>query len=379
MPENEELFSRLQNKMKLFLSNGFVQLKNAVMDNSIPVNMVDEVVHPPNNPRNNDVIPDEDMVHHVHDGAWNANDNDNEDEEEEDVVFNANVEHDNDVIVDNVPSVVEDRVPSVVEERGHPVDNGLINQNAENGRPVVANASQRVAGDVQQVALPGNIGINEADTQVDRRQPDENNAIVVAVPSVERVYKNCFVMNQKEANLRIRADTFVNCKSSRKKNGTNAAVGLLALAGFELCVTDATNSFNGKQSFGTMEPKYIKRNYNRLLKNRGLKLVAKETNWETVFPTMNDNAIIVVIFLVKPIFGDYVQNRVAIYDSGSKVLIPFNTKGTALFIGNRVRAAASAPDPTGKYLKITKTLCRHLYTRVSKIKLMAVYQLYERK
>ena len=123
-----------------------------------------------------------------------------------------------------------------------------------------------------------------------------------------------------------------------------------------------------------MEPRNLKRIYNRLLKNIGLKLVANEPKWKTVFPNTNDNAIIVLIFLVKQIHGDESHNRVALYDSVSNILIPFNTQGTALFIGNTVRAAASAHDP----VQITAALRRHLYPRVSSIQLTGVYKLFKK-
>ena len=371
MPENEELFSRLQNKMKSFLRNGFVQLKNAVMDNSVPANMVDDDdddVHPRNNrvvvapiPIQQDIA--ELPIQQNQDGAWDANDN----EEQEDPI-NADVELHNDEIVDNLPSIVEDRVPSVVVDRGHPADNLLNNHNVENGRTGVANTLQGVAEDVQQALPIRNTGINDADTRVEQRQP------VVAGSIVERVYKNSFIMNQQRANLYFQVDNIVNCKSSRNKNGTNAVVGLFALAGFKLGVSEAMKAFKGQQSFLTMEPRNIKGSYNRLLKNIGLKLVANKPEWEIVFPKTKDNAIIVLIFFVKEIHGGYSHNRVALYDSVSNILIPFNTHGTALFIGNTVHAAASAHDP----VPIKATLGRHLYPHVSSIQLTGVYKLYKK-
>jgi len=169
----------------------------------------------------------------------------------------------------------------------------------------------------------------------------------------------------------------VNCKSSKKKNIFNAIVGLFSLVGVKLSVFDAAEPFSKHQPVLQLELKKIKRFYNRLLKPLRLKLIANDTKWERVFADTNANAIIALIFSVKHNTGDEYHNRVTIYDSVSKIFVPFNRKGTACYIRETVYAAATDVDHQGMHQPITAALHRHLYPGVTNIQLLVVYKLYK--
>ena len=85
--------------------------------------------------------------------------------------------------------------------------------------------------------------LSEVDDDEEQDDWDPNIAVVVAQARIQRVYRNCFVLNQWHANQNLNIDVVLDCKSRKKTNKINAIVGVCALVGVKLGRWDAAQRF----------------------------------------------------------------------------------------------------------------------------------------
>ena len=275
--------------------------------------------------------------------------------------------------VEEIPMEEQDDEVSVEEQvEDIPMEEQDEEVSVEEQDDVAAEEEQNDDDDVEESSSD-----TETDDDEESDDLDLNVAVQDALARNQRVYRNCFVINQRQANRYLNIDVVLDCKSIRKTNKINAIVGVFALVGEKFSRWDAAQYFGIHKYVLNMQPTDIIRLYNTMLRPRRLKLLAAETKWDRVFPDTNPNSIIVLFFGVKEDIRAEYQTRVAVYDSISKILVPFNVMGRACYIGKTVRTAATEADRHGMHQPIINALRRHLYPGITCIQLMAVYKLYK--